>query len=178
MNPEPTTISHACDASTIGDLLAASIVALQAAIQTDLPPMTTLLPLPGATRDLPQGVRRDLHAAESLYGIHFGPMRVVTQRPEAADTRTLVIPQGDGHKIIVLCVSGSAAVYAPIGRQAALDRVIPVVAGAMLDAWAVCLRRLPNARLLAPDQCGVLLLRPCIACIPQEHLNKSKDIAS
>lgn len=137
MTQELTPIHPACDASAIGDLLAASIVALQAAIQTDLPPMTTLLPVPGATRDLPQGVRRDLHAAENLYGVRFGAMHAVTHRPVAADTRTLIVPQGDGHKIIVLCVSGSAAVYAPIGRNASLDRVIPVVAGAMLDAWAV-----------------------------------------
>lgn len=136
MNPELNTTCPACDASTIGDLLAASIVALQAAIQTDLPPMTTLLPVPGATRDLPQGVRRDLHAAENLYGVRFGPVHAVTRRPEIKDTRTFVVPQHGGHAIVVLAVTGAAAIYKPNGRRATLTGTISRVTRHELEVWA------------------------------------------
>ncbi|NNM65457.1 MAG: hypothetical protein HKL99_12730 [Burkholderiales bacterium] len=145
MNQELNTTCPAYDASAIGDLLAASIAALQAAIQTDLPPMTTLLPVPGATRDLPQGVRRDLHAAENLYGVRFGPVHAVTRRPTIKDTRTFVVPQHGGPAIVVLAVTGAAAIYKPNGRRATLAGMIPCVTKDDLEAWA----REPAIMLLA-----------------------------
>ena len=137
-----TTIRPACGASAISDLLAASIVALQAAIQTDLPTMTTLVPVPGAAKGLPQGLQRDLHAAEQLYGVRFGSMQAVTHRPEMADTRTLICPQGNGYSIVVLCVSGSAAIYKPSARDAKLMAIVQAVTPEMLREWGdACMRQ-------------------------------------
>lgn len=135
MTQELTHIHPACDASAINDLLVAAVAALGAAIQTDLPPMTVLAPAPGANDDLPQNTRRDLYAAERLYGVCFGAMRAVTRRPGIADTQTLIIPQSGGHKIIILCVSGAAVVYAPDGRGATLDAIFHAVAKEKMQEW-------------------------------------------
>ena len=97
--------------------------------------MTVLAPAPGANDDLPQNVRRDPYAAERLYGVCFGAMRAVTRRPGIADTQTLIIPQSGGYKIIILCVSGAAAVYAPDGRGATLDAIFHAVTKEKMQEW-------------------------------------------
>ena len=141
-----TTIRPACGASAISDLLAASIVALQAAIQTDLPMMTTLVPVPGAAKGLPQGLQRDLHAAEQLYGVRFGPVHAVTRRPTIKDTRTFVVRQHGGPAIVVLAVTGAAAVYTPNGRRATLMGTIACVTRRELEVWAKGPVTMLNAR--------------------------------
>lgn len=142
--PQPSPF----DGARINDLLAAAAVALRSAIKIDLPPITRLMPSPGLAMDLPQDAKRDLYAANRLYGVRFGEMCALTRRPEIEDTETLIIPQGDAYVIIVLSVSGDAAIYAPNGRGATLVRKISCVTREILDGWARASTRQPA--LIAP----------------------------
>ena len=169
MTQDLTPIHPACDASAINDLLVAAVAALGDAIQTDLPPMTVLAPAPGSNDDLPQDARRDLYAAERLYGVCFGGMRAVTRRPGIADTQTLIIPQGAGYKIIVLCVSGAAAVYAPNGRCATLDATFYAVTKEKMQEWIdASARRFAEIASRALFLCSKIRLRGPTARMPSK----------
>lgn len=120
----------------INDLLAASAEALRAALKTDLPPITQILPVLGADAGLSQDVRRDLYAAHRLYGVRFGAMCAITRRPDIEDTETLILPQGEAYVIVVLSTSGDAAIYTPNGRSATLVNKISCVTKEMLEALA------------------------------------------
>jgi hypothetical protein len=128
----------------INDLLAASAVALRAALKTDLPPITQILQVHGAGDGLSQEARRDLYAAHCLYGVRLGEMCAITRRPGIEDTQTLILPQGDAYVIVVLSTSGAAAIYAPNGRGATLVNKIAGVTKEMLEGWAHASTRPPG----------------------------------
>ena len=118
------------------DPLAAAVAALRQAIECDLP--DRVVPQLGAPADdgLPQHLRRDVYAAARLYGIRVGPVRIVTRRPTIWETRTLLIPRGDGYAIVVWAASGAAVVYEPRGRDAVRIADLPAVTQDALDALA------------------------------------------
>lgn len=111
---------HAHDTQAIRDLMAAALAAVKAATQSDLQDMAVLSGSRGAWGDLAQDLQRDLLAMHRLYGVYFGPVSASTRRPEITDLRTHVIPAGDDWLILVLSMSGDAAIYRPDGRDAVL----------------------------------------------------------
>lgn len=121
---------------TAESLIGAATAALRQAYETDLPWVESLEVERGAEAALPQGDRRDLYAAKRLCNIQYGPLRLVRRRPSLSGLQTCIVPQGDGHRIVVLSCEGPVAVYALNGSLAKLERVLPHAADLAMDLRA------------------------------------------
>lgn len=129
--PTPTQLA----ASNVRALIAAGIVAQRRAIDRDLPAVCELAAHDTGSGAQDQSVERNLYAARRLYGVTIGPVRVVHRRPTIDETRTWVLPQADGHLIVVLAPSG-AAVYRPQGAEAHLLHIEELITARFLERCA------------------------------------------
>jgi hypothetical protein len=116
------------DSTVLQPLVSAACAALRQAFETDLPAVEDVEAVREAEADLPQAERRDLYAARRLCNVTYGPLRRVRRRPALVGMRAFIVPHGDGHRIVVLAMEGSAAIYTPEGARAALAYVISAVA--------------------------------------------------